>query len=117
LSTLYGSNVIKAANEKYILPAIITKENTLYEVKRYQLTAQLENLLKSGTITQVQTQLASLEKVEKEAIIYKADKMKRYPGKYKVFVKTETLLANKKAAIKAELDKLTAISDNEENNQ
>lgn len=40
--------------------------------------------------------------------------MKRYPGKYKFFVKTETMLASKKAGIKAELEKLTALPENQE---
>ncbi|MEH7073405.1 M14 family zinc carboxypeptidase [Neobacillus drentensis] len=111
MKSLFGSNVIKIANEKYINPAIITKENTMYEMKRYQLTLQIENLLKTGNISEVQSQLGVLEKTEKDAVIFKEDKMKQFPGKYKFFVKTETMLANKKAAIKAELDKLTAIPE------
>jgi g-D-glutamyl-meso-diaminopimelate peptidase len=117
VNNLYGSHVKKIATEKYITPAIFAKENTMYEITRFQITSQLENLLKSGNIIVIQEKLAELEKIENEAIKYKDDKMKRYPGKYKFFVKTETLLASKKTAITAELEKLTTIPENQESTQ
>lgn len=87
----------------------------MYEIARFKIISELENMLKSGgKLHVIQERLAELEKLENEAVKFKEDKMKRYPGKYKFFVKTETLLASKKAAIKAELEKLTALPENQE---
>jgi g-D-glutamyl-meso-diaminopimelate peptidase len=118
INNLYGTTVKRLATVKYIDPAMIAKENTMYEVTRFKLTSELENLLKSGNdlnLTVIQAKLDELEKIEIEAVTFKEDKINRYPGKYKVFVKTETMLASKKAAIKAELEKLTTVPENQEN--
>jgi g-D-glutamyl-meso-diaminopimelate peptidase len=118
VNNLYGIHVKKIATEKYITPAIIAKENTMYEIARFKIISELENMLKSGgNINVIQEKLIELEKIENEAVKFKEDQMKRYPGKYKFFVKTETLLTSKKAAIKAELEKLTAIPENQESPQ
>jgi g-D-glutamyl-meso-diaminopimelate peptidase len=115
VNNLYGSHVKKIANEKYITPAIFEKENTMYEIARFKIISELENMLESGGKLQViQEKLAELEEIENEAVKFKEDKMKRYPGIYKFFVKTETLLSSKKAAIKAELEKLTVLPENQE---
>ncbi|WP_169802754.1 M14 family zinc carboxypeptidase [Neobacillus soli] len=116
LSKMTSPKVRSLATEKYILPASITVENTMYEIKRFNLTVQIEEQLKLGDVNEINKQLFVLEQMETEAVAFKENKIKLFPGQYKFFVLTEKMLAAKKAAIAEGLDKLI-VSENEKNPQ
>ncbi|WP_197028347.1 M14 family zinc carboxypeptidase [Bacillus sp. EB01] len=93
------ASVRSLANTKYIVPATITKDNTLYEIKRYGLTSEIEQLLQPENLPVVKEKLAQLDQLEIEAAAYKKAMNAEYPGKFYSFPATESLLKSKKDAI------------------
>lgn len=97
---MYSPTVRNLALNKYILPAKITKENTVFEIDRATLTTEIEKQLKPENLNLVKGSLAKLEQLE----ISQADLKKRgnslHPGKYYTFPKTEAVLLTRKKAIK-----------------
>ncbi|RHW37393.1 hypothetical protein D1B31_15860 [Neobacillus notoginsengisoli] len=97
---MYSATVRNMAKSKYILPAKIMKENTLYEIDRYTLTTEIEKQLKPENLDLIKGQLAKLEQLEKKQAEWKKQGNSLHPGKYYTFPKTEAVLLAKKKAIK-----------------
>jgi g-D-glutamyl-meso-diaminopimelate peptidase len=103
IAKMADSKVRNLAYKKYILPAKITKENTMCEISRYQLTVQMEAQLKFGEKDPIVKELAKLDQLEKSMVDLKQRGNKLHPGKYYLFPKTEQFLSQKKQAIKSQL--------------
>jgi g-D-glutamyl-meso-diaminopimelate peptidase len=106
ITKMSNSDVRNLAYKKYILPAKITKENTMYEISRYNLITQMENQLSLKKTDQIAAELAKLDQLEKNMTVLKQKGNKLHPGKYYLFPKTEQFLLKKKQDIKTQLVKL-----------
>lgn len=103
IGKIYSSDVRKLVSAKFTLPAQITKENTIYELSRYQLTMTIENLLASNNVDTAKQKFAELEQMEELQAKGKQKGNLLYPGQYYTFPKTEKWLLEQKIAIQEKL--------------
>jgi g-D-glutamyl-meso-diaminopimelate peptidase len=106
IGEIYGKQVRTLTSNKFVLPAKITKENTMYELSRYTLTLQMKEQVKARQIDLVKQNLLKLEKLETDSKLWKEKGNKLHPGKYYQFPKTEKVLMDKKNWILSQLKKL-----------
>ncbi|MCM3162607.1 hypothetical protein [Metabacillus litoralis] len=103
IGKMYGSENRKIANELVITPAKISKETIIYEVSRYNLLKEIEDLIRDNKLDEVKEQLAVLERLEKRSLDIKEAGNKLHPGKYPSLPQIESSLVETKDVIVNEI--------------
>ncbi|WP_078431825.1 FIVAR domain-containing protein [Metabacillus halosaccharovorans] len=96
IGKMYGSDNRKIANELVITPAKIVRETIIYEVSRYNLLKEIEVLVSNEKFSEVEEQLAMLERLEKRSLDIKEAGNKLHPGKYPSIPQIESSLVHTK---------------------
>jgi g-D-glutamyl-meso-diaminopimelate peptidase len=103
ISRVYSSKVRQLMAEKYIVPAKISKETVSYEISRYLVLEDIENLLSQGNVDAAKEKFAVLERLETRSIAVKEEGNKLHPGKYPDLPQIEQILKEKKQAVEEQL--------------
>jgi beta-lactamase superfamily II metal-dependent hydrolase len=68
IGKVYGASNRNALMEKYVRPAKIAIERTIYEVSQWRLMNKINSYLASGNVTKAETEMAKLERLKKRAV-------------------------------------------------
>jgi hypothetical protein len=74
-----------------------------YEISRYLVLEDIENLLSQGNVDAAKEKFAVLERLEKRSIAVKEEGNKLHPGKYPDLPQIEQILKEKKQAVEEQL--------------
>jgi beta-lactamase superfamily II metal-dependent hydrolase len=67
IGKVYGSSNRNALMDKYVRPAKIAIERTIYEVSQWRLLNKINGFLASGNIAKAESEMAKLERLKKRA--------------------------------------------------